>query len=396
MDRGIEPRRLAAIFFIAIIIFVVGYTIFLKKFFIGLIKGNNDFLDRIYYLSIFSNLEYAAVLTLLFFCLFYFSRQTIFKFMYSLNDKKLLFSALSINFILQFLILIFVNTIPIADSKYYIQNAETLYSTGSYLNQNGLPTSFWPVGLPAYLAFLKYLFNDYLFAARFINIILSSLLIFILFKIFLIEFSKKQRIIFLFSFVFFLNNLFSSNVLMTDYQFTFFLWLAIFILIKYDYAILHLALIGIILGLISYLRPISLLLPTIIFIYFLKNSGIKRALLKSFIVTAAMLLVLSPWIYRNYMVFNKFIPVSTNGGFNFLMGNHNLSSGGLNFDFNYDINNPDEPLEERKAYLTAFDDIISQPFKAFLRLPKKIIYSYLRGDSSITWALKSTRNQISP
>jgi len=316
--------------------------------------------------------------------------------MYRLNDKTLLIAALALNFVLQFLALMFVDTMPIADSVYYIRLAEDLYTNGSYINSNGYPTCFWPVGLPAYLTLLKYITNDYIFLSKLTNIILSSFLILLLFKTFQDELSKKEKIIFLFSFLLFFNNLFSSNILLTDYPFTFFLWLGIFILIKYDHSIIYLFLIGAIIGLMSYLRPIGLLLPFVFFIYWRKNCGLKKALQKSIIVVAMMFFVLSPWIYRNYTLFHKFIPVSCNGGYNFLMGNHKFSSGGLNFNFNYDFDIANEPEEEQKAYIKAFEDILNQPFSALFRLPKKFLYSYLRGDSSVTWALKKTKINIPP
>ena len=78
------------------------------------------------------------------------------------------------------------------------------------------------------------------------------------------------------------------------------------------------------------------------------------------------------------------------------MGNHAKATGGLNFDFEYNINNPNEAEEDTKAYAAAFQSIIDNPLQTILRLPRKIIYSYYRGDSSITWALKSTEKTISP
>ena len=110
---------------------------------------------------------------------------------------------------------------------------------------------------------------------------------------------------------------------------------------------------------------------------------------------AVFVLILAPWMYRNYRVFNKLVPISTNGGFNFLMGNHVNSSGGVNFHFSYQ-DSLSEVEDSRNAYLKGINDIIEHPVESVIRLPQKIFFSYYRGDSSITWSLKQTKNKIPP
>ncbi len=389
-------KKLALFLLYSLIVFLFCYIFFFKNFLLRIISGNSDQADRDYYSAIFSNLEYAALITSFILAILFFYYRKIFSFFLSFSNKKLLITTLILNIIIQLLILAFVHTIPISDSTYYIHLSQQLYSNGSYLSEGGNPTAFWPVGLPAYLVFLKLITGNNLLLAKLMNIVFSTLCISLLFNLFKNEFSKKGKIIFLFSFMLFPNNLFGVNVMMTEYLFSFLLWLIIYISVRFNNSSIYLGLIGIISGLMSYLRPIGLLLPVIFLFYFYRNYGIKSALLKSAGVVVIMILIISPWVYRNYMVFHKFIPVSTNGGVNFLMGNHKFSSGGLNFDFEYDYKNPDEPLEEQKAYQKAFTDILDNPVQTILRIPRKIFYSYFRGDSSVTWALKSTENYFAP
>ena len=56
--------------------------------------------------------------------------------------------------------------------------------------------------------------------------------------------------------------------------------------------------------------------------------------LTRYIATTAFtfLLVVSPWIIRNYAVFHRFIPTSSSGGFNFWRG-HNRDASGSSWDF---------------------------------------------------------------
>ena len=102
-----------------------------------------------------------------------------------------------------------------------------------------------------------------------------------------------------------------------------------------------------------------------------------------------------PWIIRNYQVFHEVVPMSTNGGINFLMGNNKNSNGNVDFNFDYDTT-ISEPNASRKAYKKGIDEILTDPLAVIIRLPKKIFFSYWRGDSSITWSLKETENNISP
>jgi hypothetical protein len=106
------------------------------------------------------------------------------------------------------------------------------------------------------------------------------------------------------------------------------------------------------------------------------------------------ILFLLPWGVRNFNIFHTIVPISTNGGYIFLMGNHEASSGGVNFDFEYNLSNPNEAEESKKAYIKAFNDIINNPIESIVRIPKKLIQTYYRGDSSITWAFKLVEKDI--
>lgn len=66
-------------------------------------------------------------------------------------------------------------------------------------------------------------------------------------------------------------------------------------------------------------------LPMLPFWSLLVFRGDRRTLARSLAVPAVAAAVIAPWTYRNYVVFHKFIPVSTLSGVNFLYGNNELS-----------------------------------------------------------------------
>ncbi len=375
------------------VVFIFSYEIFLKYSLLKIIDSNPDYLDRIYYQKIFSQITFSSIIVTIFLLLLYLFWHRISKQLKNgINTDFLVWYFIISNIIVQITILTFIDTIPISDSEYYINLAIRLTQNGQYTHELGFPTAFWPVGLPAIIAMIQYFCSDFLLVFKIINVIISSLIIFILYNLFKGFLSKKQMFLFLALMTFSPNNLFSVNVVMSDFPFTLFLWILIYILFRRGKNYFIWA--GILLGIMYYLRPSSLLLPIGILIILIISIGLRKGVLKTIIITSISVLILLPWTIRNYNVFNRIVPVSTNGGFNFLMGNHPKASGGVNFDFTYDLNYENEAKEELRAYKKGLESIYSEPIRSILRLPMKIIYSYYRGDSSITWALKNTKNEI--
>lgn len=96
---------------------------------------------------------------------------------------------------------------------------------------------------------------------------------------------------------------------------------------KWPYHILA----GVLLGLCGLIREIGFLfiVPVVIWLYFvlIKTKGLKYFLLSFTMIFLFMSAVIYPWAKRNYEIFNKFIPISTNGGINFYMGNNPDATG---------------------------------------------------------------------
>jgi 4-amino-4-deoxy-L-arabinose transferase-like glycosyltransferase len=83
---------------------------------------------------------------------------------------------------------------------------------------------------------------------------------------------------------------------------------------------------GLCAGLATLTRPnMLLLLPLLPVWSAVAFRGQGHALVKSLAVPAAAVAVIAPWSVRNYLVFHKFIPVSTLSGTNLLIGNNDLA-----------------------------------------------------------------------
>ncbi|MBV8649904.1 MAG: glycosyl transferase, partial [Alphaproteobacteria bacterium] len=88
---------------------------------------------------------------------------------------------------------------------------------------------------------------------------------------------------------------------------------------------------GLLFGVAMLTKTQTLLIPGCLFLGALLAAPSHRALLRlaglASVVYVAMLLVVAPWTYRNYTVFDAFIPVATNGGFTLLTGNNPEADG---------------------------------------------------------------------
>jgi hypothetical protein len=78
------------------------------------------------------------------------------------------------------------------------------------------------------------------------------------------------------------------------------------------------ALQGVLVVAMIYCRSEFSLVAVILAIFFL----VKRQYKSAFVFTLTILLLTLPWTIRNYQVFHKFIPLTTNGGFNLYRGNN--------------------------------------------------------------------------
>lgn len=376
------------------ILFLLLFQYSLKPKLLTKLSNNPELIDIPYYYSIIQSLHFAIILVLFILIIILLFKgwiRTFFDYLSSI--KNIVYYFIGLNVTIQLILFFSIDTIPISDSKYYIEHAQRLTATGNYLNELGSKTAFWPVGLPALLAGMKFLFGDFIIAIKLFNIFINSSLILLLYKLFQKELTNKQMLLFLLAYTLFPNHLFSANVILTDFIFSFLFWLVLLLIVKRDNSFYLIVIVGIAIGIMCYFRPTALVMPLLLFLIWYKKDGFKFSAGRIVFISFIILLTLSPWIYRNYKVFQDFVPVSTNGGFNFLMGNHVNANGGLNFDFEYDHFN-NEVDESNKAYKKALNDIVDNPINSLIRIPLKIFHSYKRGDSSITWALKNTSNRI--
>ena len=95
---------------------------------------------------------------------------------------------------------------------------------------------------------------------------------------------------------------------------------------------------GLIIAISIYIRPVLALYPIIVFLIMISaRIGYKKSVLYCTVCVIVIVLALSPWIIRNYIVFNAFIPFATHGTHNLTMDNTIRGIELYGFDPNADL-----------------------------------------------------------
>lgn len=113
---------------------------------------------------------------------------------------------------------------------------------------------------------------------------------------------------------------------------------------KFKYPILGLAT-----GIMSLTKPFFMAYPLLIaLVEWLKSKDYKETLKLLAIVTAFMILIISPWTVRNYKKFGRVIPISYNSGFNLYINNNqnNVHGGWQSFDDIYKTTQLQEKIDQ--------------------------------------------------
>lgn len=215
------------------------------------------------------------------------------------------------------------------DDVKYIRSAWTLIDKGIFTYKDSQsPTVFIMPGHTIILAGFMKLFGreqEGIEAFRIFQAILQGISIYILFLIGRRCFNSRVAIIACIINALYIPELFSVGLIMTEIEFKVLLLLLIYNTIcaiiykKKGYYISC----GVIWAIACLFRPTAALYPVVLFILLIVYRYSFREVLK---YTAAVLvvfgIVMSPWWIRNYITFNKFIPLTLSSGSPFLQGTY--------------------------------------------------------------------------
>ena len=236
-----------------------------------------------------------------------------------------------------------------SDEGVYHNLAKNMIETGEFVitseQDRGQSTEKFygakPPLYPMFLASIYKVFGVNYQAAKIIQIFLSALTGLLIFHIAKIVFDKKVALTCLIVYSFFWETAFMSLNLISENLYWFLLSTLIFLLLKNTkFWLLQFTVVGILLGLLSLTRATALSLFIPISIWILWKKSILVSIVKIFLMLILFSLTLTPWFLRNYSLYNVFVPIYTDGGINFWMGNYPGSGGSYNIPKNDPEQNP--------------------------------------------------------
>jgi 4-amino-4-deoxy-L-arabinose transferase-like glycosyltransferase len=218
------------------------------------------------------------------------------------------------------------------DSLAYMRIASSLIS-GHGFSQGGVSSSidYRSPLYPIFLAVTYKVFGGSNLAVQVVQAILGAITCWLVYAIGQRLFNTSTGILSALIMSVYPPLVYVSGLLMSEQLFIFLLILSIFLLIRNgrNPSCRWTSLSGICLGLASLTRPAAVVLIPFFAIYLCLERTLsrKRRFILGIALVSSAFLIISSWTIRNYVRYHEFIPISTAGGFNFYLGNNDLSDG---------------------------------------------------------------------
>lgn len=217
---------------------------------------------------------------------------------------------------------------PDNDDVKFIRSSWILVEKGIYVYHNPpTPTVFMMPGLPFTFALFTLIFGKMtdIVAFRILQAVVQTLSLYLIFFIGRKVFNSKVGIIATVLDLFYIAEIYVTNLILTETFFKFFILLLIYFSIyaleknKTKYYVAG----GIFWALATYFRPTIATYPIIILImWIIMKYSFKDILKNTAIVVGVFCVLMSPWWIRNYRVFHKFIPLTLATGNPMLQGTY--------------------------------------------------------------------------
>ena len=260
---------------------------------------------------------------------------------------------LSLGILLRILWIINIPTIPVSDFKLYYEGAASIAKGSGYLIY-GYPSAYEPIGYSMFLALLFKIFGTNILIGKVANLFLASISLIFIYLIAKISFKKElfALISMLLLAVLPLHIMYTS-VLSTEIIFTTFLLAVTYLIMLPKSKMWKYIVLGVLLGLSSLIKPYMMVFQFAIFtLELIEIKNVKRCLAHFLLITVFMVITISPWTIRNYSLFHKLIPISTNGGYNLYVNNNPYANGSWQDPFKI----PESPLLSYKHISDDFWD----------------------------------------
>ena len=261
----------------------------------------------------------------------------------------------------------------LSDSKEYHDIAQSVVH-GAGFSIDGKPTAFRLPGYPLLLAATYSLFGDSSIPIALVQLIADLVSCVLIFAIGQKLFSERVGIVAAWILALFPIQILYVPHLMTETLFTTLFLSALWLSLQDDLRPGRSVAIGVLVGIGILIRSTALIVPLLIAIYRWKvGDGAKRVLRSLSIVGIVALLVVSPWLIRNLVQFERF-SLTSNGGVNFWMGSHSGATGSYSYPQNNPLTLVDNEFQRSDLGVKlGMEFILSHPFEYSEVVAKKFV-----------------------
>lgn len=291
---------------------------------------------------------------------------------------------------------------PVSDFAFYFRSAASIARWYGYA-PFGVATAYFPVGYPLFLAMLFWVFGVSVTVAQTANLILSvasvGLVYLIARDVFRSELAGRLSLLFL---AIYPDNIAYTSLVGVEVFHLFLLFFGVALLlpcisIKEAVNPGRLLAAGLVFGFATLVKAQTLLLPAFLLLLFPQFSWEGRSLVnrlkKVAILYVALIGVLTPWVIRNYRLYNDIV-LSNNDGVNLYMGNGPEANGTWVAIPWFDVGNDTwaEYKINQIARRKALDYIKTHPLQTLALMPKKLIALFDNGDG-VYWNAMDTGSE---
>ena len=232
--------------------------------------------------------------------------------------------------------LLYFPTQPYADSEWYYRTAAQLAAGHGYVwdLESRQPLVGWPIGYPALLAIFFVVTGPSTVLAQSLNVLFSVVCVALTFAIGDRLFGRMVATVAGLVLALFPGMVVYASLVSTDLLFMLLTTATYFMVLRPIAQRQRAAnaidglLAGLLVGISTLVRATGMtLLPLWGLVRWMVTGSFMRALGWTLAGVVAVALVVLPWTIRNYVHFQKIIPVSTNGGVNFWIGNNPWARG---------------------------------------------------------------------
>lgn len=315
----------------------------------------------------------------------------------ALRWSRVALCVLLVALLLRTLWAIVIPVVPVSDSAAYDIFAWNIAQGYGYGWEPHQPTAYWPVGTSAIYGLLFWIFgHDYVPVVLF-QIATGVAIVAISMAIASRWFGGRIAIVTGWLLACWPLLIQYTTILASEMYFILFVLLAFWVAGRRASSksewLLKGGAIGIALAAAGYVRPLALIMAPLMFVGPLtirKERGLAFAACIAAIVS--MSLCILPWTIRNWQVFDRFVPISTNGGTNLWMGNN--PSGSIEYMPLPKVDVSNEADLDKHFGKLAKNYILEDPKAFTVRTIRKLISLYDRETIGVSWNEKGLKHRF--